>query len=309
MAKGTVIRSTGSWYAVRLENGALAECRMRGKLRLGGGRTTNPVAVGDGVEVEEGREGCVITGIAPRRNCIVRKSTNLSRESHVIASNVDRALLVVTVSHPATSTVFIDRFLAAAGAYAVPAALAFNKADLCAGDDRKRLETLMAVYRAVGYPCIATSAVTGEGLPELRALLKDRITVLSGLSGVGKSSLINGIEPGLRLKTADLSDAHDAGRHTTTFAEMFPLCEGGAVIDTPGVRSFGLVGMKREEISHFFPEIFSRAGGCRFYNCTHTHEPGCAVRGAVAAGEIAESRYAGYLNLLEEDGKYRPPES
>ena len=284
MEKGVVVKSTGSWYIVRLENGILIECRIRGRFRIEGIRTTNPVAVGDVVGVEENNEGWVITVIEPRKNYIIRKATNLSKESHIIASNVDQALLVVTVNHPVTSTVFIDRFLAGSEAYNIPAILVFNKIDLYGEEDKVML---------------------GENIEKIRILLKDKITVLSGLSGVGKSSLINRIEPALELKTAMISDAHDSGKHTTTFAEMFPLSEGGSIIDTPGIRSFGTVNMKKEEISHFFPEIFMKSSDCRFYNCTHTHEPGCAVLEAIEKNEISESRYISYLSMLEGSGKYR----
>lgn len=305
MKKGIVVKSTGSWYVVRLEDGTGVECRIRGKFRMEGIRTTNPVAVGDEVTVEEGNDGFVIIAIEQRKNYIIRKSTNLSKESHIIASNVDQALLIVTVNHPVTSTVFIDRFLASAEAYNIPVVLVFNKIDLYDEEDRAMLGGLMAIYRKIGYSCYATSAVTGESVKEIRDLLRNKISVLSGLSGVGKSSLINCIEPELGLKTATISNAHDSGKHTTTFAEMFPLNGGGYIIDTPGVRSFGTVDMKKEEISHFFPEIFARAGECRFYNCTHTHEPGCAVLEAVENDEISESRYVSYLSMLEEKGKYR----
>lgn len=305
MEKGIVVKSTGSWYTVRMENGILAECRIRGKFRMEGMRTTNPVSVGDEVEVEESNEGFVISRIRPRKNYIIRKSTNLSKESHIIAANVDQAMLIVTVNHPVTSTVFIDRFLASAEAYNIPVILVFNKMDLYDAEDLAMMGGLMAIYRKIGYTCFGVSAVTGEGVEDIRELLKDKITVLSGLSGVGKSSLINRIEPGLVLKTATISNAHDSGKHTTTFAEMFPLGNGGYVVDTPGVRSFGIVDMKKEEISHFFPEIFAKAKECRFYNCTHTHEPGCAVLEAVELDEISESRYVSYLSMLEEKGKYR----
>lgn len=298
------MKSTGSWYTVWLDGGE-AECRIRGRFRLEGIRTTNPVAVGDRVRVEANADGYVITAIEPRRNYIIRKSTNLSKEAHILASNVDQAMLVVTVNHPVTSTVFIDRFLAGAEAYNIPVLLVFNKVDLYDGDDRDLLGGLMLIYRKAGYACYGVSAVTGEGTEEIREALRGKTTVLAGLSGAGKSSLINRVEPGLDLKTAAISDAHDSGKHTTTFAGMFPLDGGGFVIDTPGVRSFGLVDMQKEEISHFFPEIFACAEGCRFYNCTHTHEPGCAVREAVEAGEVSESRYASYLSMLEESGKYR----
>lgn len=305
MEKGVVVKSTGSWYIVRLENGILIECRIRGRFRIEGIRTTNPVAVGDVVGVEENNEGWVIMVIEPRKNYIIRKATNLSKESHIIASNVDQALLVVTVNHPVTSTVFIDRFLAGSEAYNIPAILVFNKVDLYGEEDKVMLGGLMAIYRKIGYSCFGVSALTGENIEKIRMLLKDKITVLSGLSGVGKSSLINCIEPALELKTAMISDAHDSGKHTTTFAEMFPLSEGGSIIDTPGIRSFGTVNMKKEEISHFFPEIFVKSSDCRFYNCTHTHEPGCAVLEAIEKDEISESRYISYLSMLEESGKYR----
>lgn len=305
MERGIVVKSTGSWYIVRLDSGRMAECRIRGKFRMEGIRTTNPVAVGDMVKVEENQEECVITGIEPRRNYIIRKSTNLSKESHIIASNVDQALLIVTVNHPVTSTVFIDRFLAGAEAYTIPAILVFNKLDLYDEEDRAMWKGLSAIYRKIGYEVFGVSAVTGENIDRIQNLLKDKITVLSGLSGVGKSSLINRIEPGLQLKTAVISNAHDSGKHTTTFAEMFPLKEGGFIIDTPGIRSFGMVDMKKEEISHFFPEIFAKSSECRFYNCTHIHEPGCAVIDAVENEEISESRYASYLSMMEESGKYR----
>mgnify|MGYP002274005431 CR=1 FL=1 len=285
MKRGIVVKSTGSWYWVRLEEGNMVQCRIRGKFRMEGIRTTNPLAVGDEVELEEGSEGYVITAIGKRRNYIIRRSTNLSKESHIIAANVDLALLVVTVNHPVTSTVFIDRFLVTAEAYNIPAVLVFNKTDLYDAEDQAMLGGLTVIYRKIGYPCYAVSAETGEHVDEIRSLLKDKITVLSGLSGVGKSSLVNCIEPGLDLKTAGISDAHDSGKHTTTFAEMFPL--------------------KKEELSHFFPEIFAKSGECRFYNCTHTHEPGCAVLEAVEQDEISESRYVSYLSMMEESGKYR----
>ncbi len=305
MEKAIVVKSTGSWYIVRLEDGRSVECRIRGKFRMEGIRTTNPVAVGDIVQVEENQDGYVITAIDKRKNYIIRKSTNLSKESHILASNVDQALLIVTVNHPITSTVFIDRFLASAEAYNIPVVLLFNKSDLYDEEDRALYGGLSAIYEKIGYPCYEVSALTGKNIPLVRQLLKDKITVLSGLSGVGKSSLINRLEPGLELKTAVISDAHDSGKHTTTFAEMFCLSGGGYLIDTPGIRSFGTVDMKKEEISHFFPEIFAKASECRFYNCTHTHEPGCAVIEAVGQDEISESRYASYLSMLEESGKYR----
>lgn len=301
------MKSTGSWYLVRKEDGGQVECRMRGKLRTEGIRTTNPVAVGDVVDMEAGSDGYIISKIHTRRNYIIRKSTNLSKEAHIIASNVDLAMLVVTVNHPVTPTVFIDRFLVAAEAYNIPAVVVFNKTDIYSEDDGLLLGALTDIYRKAGYPCLAISVTTGEHIGEVRELLKDKITVLSGMSGVGKSSLINSLEPELSLKTATISNAHDSGKHTTTFAEMFALSEGGFIVDTPGLRSFGMIDMKKEELSHYFPEIFSRAGECRFYNCMHVHEPGCAVLAALDTGEVSESRYVSYLSMMEEekDNKYR----
>ncbi len=306
MEKGVVIKSTGSWYLVRNDKGEQVQCRIRGKLRLKGSRTTNPVAVGDLVELEKGSDGYVIARIGERRNYVIRKSTNLSKESHIIAANVDLALLIATIDHPETSTVFIDRFLATTEAYRIPAAIVFNKTDLYDETALNRLEELKFLYESIGYPVLAISASRGDNLEEVKNLLKDKITVLSGMSGVGKSSLINRIEPELHLKTALISEAHDTGKHTTTFAEMFELKEGGYIIDTPGLRSFGMIDMQKEEISHFFPEIFRTASQCRFYNCTHTHEPGCAVIQALRQGKISESRYWSYLSILEDSGeKYR----
>lgn len=305
MEKGTVIKSTGSRYWVRLIDEQVVECRIRGKFRMEGMRTTNPVAVGDWVKVEKSLDGYVIVGIEPRKNYIIRKSTNLSKESHIIASNVDQAILVVTVKHPETSTVFIDRFLASAEAYNVPVVLVFNKLDLYDEEDRLLLGGLKMIYEKIDYPCYTVSSVTGEHVEQIHELLKDKISVFSGLSGVGKSSLINRLEPGLQLKTAVLSDAHDSGKHTTTFAEMVVLSGGGYLIDTPGIRSFGMIDMKKEEISHYFREIFAASETCRFSNCIHTHEPGCTVREALEEGKISESRYISYLSMLEERGKYR----
>ena len=304
---GIVVKSTGSWYAVRMDTGEVLECRIKGKLRLEGIKTTNPVAVGDRVDVEgKPEETPVIRMILERKNYIIRRSTNLSREAHIIAANVDQAIMVVTLSHPRTSTVFVDRFLVSAEAYRVPAIIVFNKIDLYGEEDLFLMEALMDVYRKIGYRCLPVSAETGEGMPELEVLLKDKISVLTGLSGVGKSTLINRIEPGLQLKTAEISESHDTGKHTTTFAEMLPLRGGGYIVDTPGIRAFGLTRMDRGEISHYFPEIFRISPRCRYYNCTHIHEPGCAVLEAIASGEISEIRYGSYLSMFEEsDDKYR----
>lgn len=306
MEKGIVIKSTGSWYLVKRTNGEIIEARIRGKLRTKGLRTTNPVAVGDIVSLEKNEDNFVITEIGERRNYIIRKSTNLSKEAHIIASNVDQTLLIATINHPVTSAVFIDRILATTEAYNIPAILVFNKSDLYDNTDREKATELITIYSEIVYRCLQVSAITGQNITELRELLKDKVTVLSGMSGVGKSTLINCIEPQLQLKTASISDSHDTGKHTTTFAEMFPLNEGGYIVDTPGVRSFGIIDMEKEEISHFFPEIFRVSEHCRFYNCTHIHEPGCAVIEAVQNGRISESRYWSYLSMMEESKeKYR----
>lgn len=304
--RGTVVKSTGSWYSVRLESGEQVECRIKGKFRMKGIKTTNPVAVGDVVEIEAGAEGGVISQIMDRKNYIIRKSTNLSKEAHIIAANVDQAMLVVTVNHPVTSTVFIDRFLASVEAYRIPAVLVFNKIDLYGEDDLLMLGALTQVYMQAGYECLHVSSLTGEGIEDVVAAMKDKITVFSGLSGVGKSSLVNRVEPSLDLKVAEISESHDTGKHTTTFAEMFPLSFGGYIVDTPGIRAFGLIHMEKNEISHYFPEIFKRATDCKYYNCTHIHEPGCAVLEAVENGEISESRYFSYVSMFEEgEEKYR----
>lgn len=300
------MKSTGSWYSVRMESGEVLDCRIKGKFRMKGIKTTNPVAVGDVVEVEVNPDGAVINRIEDRKNYIIRKSTNLSKEAHIIAANVDQAVLVVTVNHPVTSTVFIDRFLASVEAYRIPAILVFNKIDLYDDEDLLLLGALTQIYMQAGYECLHVSSLTGEGMEDVVTALKDKVTVFSGLSGVGKSSLINRVEPGLKLKVAEISDSHDTGKHTTTFAEMFPLSFGGYIVDTPGIRAFGLIHMEKTEISHYFPEIFKRASECRFYNCTHIHEPGCAVLEAVEKGEISESRYFSYVSMFEEgDEKYR----
>lgn len=305
--KGLVVKSTGSWYAVRTEEGGLLDCRIKGKFRLDGIRSTNPVAVGDHVEVAIRPDGTpVIEEILERKNYIIRKSTNLSKEAHIIAANLDQAILVATLSHPETSLVFVDRFLVATEAYRIPAVILWNKIDLYTEDELFMLEVVMDMYRKIGYTCIPVSATNGSGMPEVEALLQDKISVFSGLSGVGKSTLINRIEPNLLLKTAPISTSHNTGKHTTTFAEMFPLNMGGYIVDTPGIRAFGLIRMEKTEISHYFPEIFKAASGCRYYNCTHIHEPGCAVLEAVEKGEISDSRYFSYVGMFEEsDEKYR----
>ena len=305
---GTVIKNTGFWYTVLTDDGREVDSKVKGNFRLKGIRSTNPVAVGDGVEICVNAEGqALITAIDDRRNYIVRRSTNLSKQSHIIAANVDQAFLVVTVAHPETATTFIDRFLASAEAYSVPVVLVFNKTDLLSDEERRYQELMVRLYETVGYECRQVSAATGEGTDDLRNLLGDRVTLLSGNSGVGKSTLLNLLIPGAEARVADISDAHDTGMHTTTFSEMMPLPGGGWIIDTPGIKGFGSFDMEPEEIGSYFKEIFKFSKDCRFNNCTHTHEPGCAVRKAVEDHYIAESRYRSYLSMLQDkdENKYR----
>ncbi len=335
--QGIVIKNTGSWYVVRLtDNGQLLRCKVKGNFRLKGIRSTNPVAVGDSVRViptETGDETVgLITEILNRRNYIIRKASNLSKQSHIIAANVDLAALVVTLRHPETSTTFIDRFLASAEAYRVPVILIFNKVDLLDEDDRRLLQLFFRLYESLGYPCYGVSALhdnvqanedteavqnSGKGLcsvEDLRQVLANKTTLFSGNSGVGKSTLLNALIPGLNVRTAEISDSHDTGTHTTTFSEMFDLpplpdtdVPVGHIIDTPGIKGFGTFDMEREEVGHYFREIFSIGQECRFGNCTHTHEPGCAVLTALEEQRIAQSRYQSYLSMLEDkdEDKYR----
>lgn len=305
---GLVIKNTGSWYTVKTDDGRIIDCKIKGNFRLKGIRSTNPVAVGDGVEIITNQEGTAfISAIDDRRNYIIRKSQNLSKQSHIIAANVDQAFLLVTVNYPQTSTTFIDRFLASAEAYRVPVVLVFNKCDILSEDESHYQEMMRTLYDTIGYQCFGISASTGEGLDALLPLLKDKITLLSGNSGVGKSTLINVILPSAQLRTAEISDAHNTGTHTTTYSEMLELPGGGYVIDTPGIKGFGTFDMEPGEITSYFKEIFLFSKDCRFSNCMHTHEPGCAVIKAVEEHYIAASRYQSYLNMLEdkEEGKYR----
>ena len=303
--KGVVVKSTGSWYLVReLDRGKLYDCRIKGKFRVAGIKSTNPLAVGDFVsfEPEEKDEGQgIIDGIEDRKNYIIRKSVNLSKRVHIIAANMDQALLVTTLAQPATSTGFVDRFLSTAEAYNIPTIIVFNKSDLYDSEEiRSELDYRKAVYSAIGYHCLETSATEGEGLAELASLLKGKTTLLSGHSGVGKSTLINAIESSLNLRTGAVSSSHNKGQHTTTFAEMHPLKMGGDIIDTPGIKGFGLVNMEDTDLSHFFPEIFTISKECKFHNCKHINEPQCAVKIALDEHKIAPTRYESYLNQLND---------
>ena len=302
----TVMRSAGSHYTLRdYGSGMQLEARLRGRLRLKGARSTNPVAVGDIVDYETDEYGeTLITEIHPRRNYIIRRSPNLSRESHIIAANLDQAALVVTLFMPETSVEFIDRFLVTCEAYNIPATLVLNKTDM-AYKIPEAVEEFRQIYRSAGYPIIEVSAQTGANLDRLNEYLQGKTTLFSGNSGVGKSTLIKAMEPDADVKTAEISDYHHKGRHTTTFARMYPLTGGGDIIDTPGIKGFGLLDIGEKELYHFFPELMKYAEQCQYYNCTHTHEPGCAVQQAVAEGNISESRYVSYLKILEEDEKYR----
>ena len=315
--KGLVIKNTGYWYTVLTDDGATVDCKVKGNFRLKGIRSTNPVAVGDRVVVNDNLNpnvndsgGYWITGILDRKNYIIRKASNLSKQSSIIAANVDQAMLIVTIRQPETSTTFIDRFLASAEAYRVPVILVFNKVDILDDDERRYLSMVQQLYENIGYQCLVVSATEGTGLSELQSSLQGKITLLSGNSGVGKSTLINAIIPGANLRTADISDAHGQGMHTTTFSEMIPLGVGGYLIDTPGIRGFGTFDIEPHELTSYFREIFQFSKDCRFSDCTHTHEPGCAVLQAVEDHYIALSRYQSYLSMLEDkdEGKYRKPE-
>lgn len=299
---GTVMRATGSWYEVACD-GERIRCRIRGRLRLRGVRSTNPVVVGDSVVCRADENGdWTIVDIRPRRNYVIRRASNLSKESHIIAANLDRALLMVTLRAPATPPEFVDRFLVTCEAYKVPVAILLSKADL---QEPAELAAFRAVYEGAGYEVVEVSAEDGRGIGRVGELLAGRTTLLSGNSGVGKSTLVRAIDPSLDIRTGEISESHGKGRHTTTFSTMYPLSGGGAVIDTPGIKGFGLIDIDGAELWHYFPEMMRLAHGCRYYNCTHTHEPGCAVVRAVETGELAAARYESYLKMLDEDDKYR----
>ncbi len=304
--RGLIVRQTGSWHVARTDDGQFFDCKVKGNFRLRGIRSTNPVAVGDFVEVLPNADGtALITEIHDRRNYIVRRASNLSKQCHVIAANVDQVLLMVTIAHPETSTTFVDRFLATAEAYRIPVLIAFNKTDIYDADETRKMEALMSLYESLHYECHAISSINGATLQPLIRSLQGRTTLLSGNSGVGKSTLLNTLSPDVNARTAEISAAHDKGMHTTTMSEMFSLPFGGQIIDTPGIKGFGTYDMKPEEISHYFREIFAVGADCHYHNCTHTREPDCAVLRAIEEGRIAPSRYASYLSMLQTDEKYR----
>ncbi|MGD9977278.1 MAG: ribosome small subunit-dependent GTPase A [Bacteroidales bacterium] len=307
METGLVLKTTGSHYSVKLSNERVIDCGIKGKLRLKGVKTTNPVTVGDivSVEIQDSKTG-VIVAVNERKNYIIRKSTNLSRESHIIAANIDQAILIVTIKFPETQLGFIDRYLVTAEAYGIPVVLVFNKVDLLDNSTAETLRQYISIYEPIGYKCLTVSAQTGFNINLFKNLVQNKISLISGNSGVGKSSLINRIEPTLKLKVNNISSAHLTGKHTTTFSEMFGLNFGGYIIDTPGIKGFGLIDIEREELYHFFPEIFKLSSSCKYYNCTHIHEPDCAVLDAVKRGAISPSRYLNYLSIYnDENEKYR----
>jgi len=316
LKNGIVIKSTGSWYTVKGENNEVINCKVKGNFRIKDIKSTNPVAVGDHIKYKlveatnnsNTRQTGLITAILDRKNYIVRRSQNLSKLSHIIAANIDQAFLVVTINYPVTTTTFIDRFLASSVAYRIPVTLVFNKTDRYNNKELRDLEKLKSMYEHIGYQCIKTSTVTKEGLAELKDAMKGKTNVFNGHSGVGKSTIINCIQPGLHLKTKEISDYHKTGKHTTVHTEMYELDFGGYIIDTPGIKGYGMLNMEAWEISHYFPEIFKFSSLCQYNNCSHTHEPGCAVKEAVARGEIEKSRIISYLGLLETDKKHRPPQ-
>ena len=309
--QGTVVKSSGSVYGVRAIDGTLVDCRVKGNFRLKGIRSTNPVAVGDNVIFDRREDGTAyIVDILERKNYIVRKASNLSKQSHILAANLDLCFLIVTISHPTTATTFIDRFLASAEAYRVPVVIIFNKTDLYNNNECEELEYLTALYESIGYQCLHTSALNNKGIDALKEMMQGKVSLFAGNSGVGKSSLVNALSPEIAAKVGEISKTHDTGMHTTTYTEMFEFMPDSYIVDTPGVKGFGTYDMEIEEISHYFVEFFELSTDCRYGNCTHTHEPGCAVLEALERGEIAPSRYQSYLSMLEdkEEGKYRVSE-
>lgn len=306
--KGLVVKNTGSSYWIKTENGSMVEARLKGNFRLKEIQSTNPVSVGDRVVIEENKEGLAfINEIEDRKNYIVRRSSNLSKQSHVIASNVDHAFLIVTVNYPVTTTTFIDRFLATTEAYRIPVSILFNKTDRYSAGDREYLEALVNLYETIGYTCYKISALKDENVAFILDLLKDKVTLFSGHSGVGKSTLVNRLIPDAKQKTQEISEYHNKGVHTTTFSEMIELLNGGYIIDTPGIKGFGVFDMEGVEVSHYFPEIFRFSHKCRFNNCSHRKEPGCAVLEALNEHYISESRYKSYISILDDknENKYR----
>jgi len=306
--RGLVIKNTGNTYWVRMENGEEIVCQAKGNFRLRGIRSTSPIVVGDYVTIDKNPDGTAfITEIEDRKNYIVRRASNLSKQAHILAANIDEALLCVTVRFPETTTIFIDRFLATAEAYRIPVCLVFNKIDLYDEEDKEYLDGLIYLYETIGYPHLETSAETGEGIEALRERIKNKVTLLAGHSGVGKSSLINALQKDASRKVGKISDYHLKGTHTTAFSEMIKIDTGGYIIDTPGIKGFGIIDMTPQEISHYFPEIFRFSKNCRYYNCMHINEPDCAVLKAVENHYISESRYRSYLNILGDinESKYR----
>lgn len=300
MQEGRVIKSTGSWYTVETTGGEIIDCRVRGKLRMKGIRSTNPVAVGDIVDYDGEVDSYAIVNIHKRKNYIVRKSVNLSKQSHIIAANLDLAVIVVTLKNPTTFPTFIDRFCVAAEAYHIPVAVVINKADLLDQEELEMANQFLRVYSNLGYQTLITSAEAGQGLEEFKSLLENKTVMLTGHSGVGKSRLVNSIDPNLNVKVGEISDFHQMGKHTTTFAQMHHLSFGGYIVDTPGIRGFGLVHFEKEELAGYFPEMRELLPDCKFYNCIHNSEPSCAVKAALETGEVAQTRYNSYLNMLQE---------
>ncbi len=308
--KGTVYKSTGSWYSVKAENDEFIECRIKGKFRIQGIKSTNPIAVGDVVKFEIEKLGDdevgTISGIEDRKNYIIRKSVNLSKQTHIIAANLDQVFLLVTLNNPTTYTLFIDRFLATAEAYDIPVVLLFNKVDTYNDEELAEIKFLAGLYREIGHTCIGISALTGKNIEKVRELMKEKTSMFAGHSGAGKSTLVNALESGLDLKTAAISEQHLQGQHTTTFAEMYDLSFGGRIIDTPGIKGFGVVDMEKEEIGDYFPEFFALKDGCKFNNCLHLNEPQCAVKDALENEEVSWSRYRSYVQIVTgEDENYR----